>query len=188
LRTRAARRGSVCDSRGISRRLAVVLLIGLVALVGFAFLSRGKSSKNAVVARVIDGDTIELVGGQRVRLVQIDTPEKRVECYGDEASALTQRLIPAGTHVRIEQDPKLDQVDRYRRKLAYVWKGDENVNVTLVRDGAAGVWFFDRRRGRYAEDLLRAGGQAKSDGKGLWGACPLALFNPMRSMSSGPGG
>jgi len=188
LRTRAARRGSVCDSRGISRRLAVVLLIGLVALVGFAFLSRSNSSKNAVVARVIDGDTIELVGGQRVRLVQIDTPEKRVECYGDEASALTQRLIPAGTHVRIEQDPKLDQVDRYRRKLAYVWKGDENVNVTLVRDGAAGVWFFDRRRGRYAEDLLRVGGQAKSDGKGLWGACPLALFNPMRSMSSGPAG
>src|SRR6478735_10376841 len=162
----------------MSRLLVLVVLLGLVALIAFAFLSRGGSKQSAVVARVIDGDTIELVGGQRVRLVQIDTPEKHVECYGDQASALTRRLIPAGTHVRIEQDPKLDQVDRYRRKLAYVWKGDEDVNLTLVRDGAAGVWFFDGRRGRYAEELLRAGGQAKSAGKGLWGACPLAGFNP----------
>ena len=166
----------------------LVVLLGLVALTAFAFLSRGSPKQSAVVARVIDGDTIELVGGQRVRLVQIDTPEKHVECYGDAASAITQRLIPAGTHVRIEQDPKLDQVDRYRRKLAYVWKGDEDVNLTLVRDGAAGVWFFDGRRGRYAKELLRAGGEAKSGGKGLWGACPLAGFNPMRSMSSGPAG
>jgi endonuclease YncB( thermonuclease family) len=186
LRTQAAPLRSVCDSRVISRRLAVVLLTGLVALVAFAFLSRGNSSKNAVVARVIDGDTIELVGGQRVRLVQIDTPEKRVECYGDEASALTRRLIPAGTHVRIEQDPKLDQVDWYRRQLAYVWKGDENVNVMLVRDGAAGVWFFDGRRGRYSEELLSAAEQAQADRKGLWGSCPLARFNPTESMSSGP--
>jgi len=164
------------------------VLLGVLALAVFAFLTRGGSKENAVVARVVDGDTIELVGGQRVRLVQIDTPEKHVECYGDQASALTQRLIPAGTHVRIEQDPRLDQVDQYRRKLAYVWKGDEDVNLTLVRDGAAGVWFFDGRRGRYAEELLRAGGEAKSAGKGLWGACPLATFNPMRSMSSGPAG
>ena len=170
----------------MSRGLVAAVLLGVLALAAFAFLTRGGSKENAVVASVIDGDTIELVGGQRVRLVQIDTPEKHVECYGDQASALTRRLIPAGTHVRIEQDPKLDQVDQYRRKLAYVWKGDEDVNLTLVHDGAAGVWFFDGRRGRYAEQLLRAAGEAKSGGKGLWGACPLAGFNPMRSMSSGP--
>jgi endonuclease YncB( thermonuclease family) len=95
-------------------------------------------------------------------------------------------LIPAGTHVRIEQDPKLDQVDRYRRKLAYVWKGDEDVNVTLVADGAAGVWFFDGDRGRYANELLKAAERARADHKGLWGACPLARFDPSDSMSSGP--
>jgi len=135
---------------------------------------------------VIDGDTIELVGGQRVRLVQIDTPEKRVECYGDQASALTRRLIPAGTHVRIEQDPKLDQVDRFQRKLAYVWKGDQDVNVTLVEDGAAGVWFFGGRRGRYASEFLKAAEEARADREGLWSACPLARFDPNASMASGP--
>jgi micrococcal nuclease len=170
----------------MSRRLLVVLLLGVAAVAAFAFLTRGDARQSAVVAHVVDGDTIELVGGQRVRLVQIDTPEKHVECYGDEASALTQRLIPAGTHVRIEQDQKLDQVDRYGRRLAYVWKGDEDVNVTLVRDGAAGVWFFDGRRGRHAKELLNAAEQAQADRQGLWGACPLARFDPTESMSSGP--
>jgi endonuclease YncB( thermonuclease family) len=170
----------------VPRGLLAVIVLGVLALAAFAFLTRGDAKQNAVVTRVIDGDTIELVGGQRVRLVQIDTPEKRIECYGDEASALTQRLIPAGTHVRIEQDPKLDQVDRYGRKLGYVWKGDEDVNVALVRDGAAGVWFFDGRRGRYSEELLSAAEQAQADRKGLWGSCPLARFNPTESISSGP--
>ena len=123
-------------------RLVVLFALVALALGAFVLVTRGNSSSSAVVARVIDGDTIELVGGERVRLVQIDTPEKREECYGDAASALTRRLLPAGTRVRIEQDPDLDQVDRYQRKLAYVWKGDEDVNVTLVREGAAGVWFY----------------------------------------------
>jgi micrococcal nuclease len=170
----------------MSRGLVAAVLLGVLALAAFAFLTRGNARQSAVVARVIDGDTIELVGGQRVRLVQIDTPEKRVECYGDQASALTRRLLPAGTHVRIEQDPKLDQVDRFGRKLAYVWKGDEDVNVMLVRDGAAAVWFFEGDRGRYANELLSAAEQAQEDRNGLWGACPLARFNPTESMSSGP--
>ncbi|HKB20387.1 MAG TPA: thermonuclease family protein [Gaiellaceae bacterium] len=170
----------------MTTRLALVVLIGVAALAAFAFLSRGSSKEDAVVARVIDGDTIELVDGRRVRLVQIDTPEKHLECYGDEASALTERLLPAGTRVRIEQDPNLDHVDRYDRTLAYVWNGDEDVNVTLVRDGAAGVWFFDGRRGRYANDLLDAAERAQAAHKGLWGACPLARFDPNDSMSSGP--
>ena len=170
----------------MSRTLLVVLVLAVLALAAFAFLTRGNSKQNSVVAHVIDGDTIELVGGKRVRLVQIDTPEKHLECYGDAASALTTRLLPSGTHVRVEQDPKLDQVDQYGRKLAYVWKGDQEVNLTLVRDGAAGVWFFEGRRGRYAPELLRAAEQAQAAHKGLWGACPLARFDPDASMSSGP--
>jgi micrococcal nuclease len=170
----------------MSRLLASVILLSLLALAAFAFLTRGNPKQSAVVARVIDGDTIELVGGRRVRLVQIDTPEKHVECYGDEASALTERLLPGGTHVRIEQDRKLDQVDRYDRRLAYVWKDGEDVNVTLVRDGAAGVWFFDGRRGRHARELLDAVEEAQAAHEGLWGACPLARFDPNESMSSGP--
>jgi micrococcal nuclease len=167
-------------------RLVALFAVAALALGAFVLLTRGSSSSTAVVARVIDGDTIELLGGQRVRLVQIDTPEKNEECYGDAASAITGRLLPPGTRVRIERDPGLDQVDRYQRQLAYVWKGKVDVNVTLVREGAAGVWFYGGRRGRHASELLQATEQARAERKGLWAACPLARFDPLDSMSSGP--
>jgi micrococcal nuclease len=168
--------------------LKLLALLAVVALaVGiFVWFSRDSSANGEVVAHVIDGDTIELADGTRVRLVQIDTPERADECYGDEATAFTRRLLPPGTHVRIEQDPRLDHVDRFNRKLAYVWKDDEDVNLTLVEEGAAGVWFFDGRRGRYANELLAAAERARADHKGLWGACPLARFDPLDSLSTGP--
>ena len=167
-------------------KLLALFVVVALALGAFALLTRDSPANGAVVERVIDGDTVALVDGTRVRLVQIDTPEKGDECYGDKASELTRRLLPPGTHVRIEQDPDLDQEDRFGRKLAYVWKDDEDVNLTLVEEGAAGVWFFDGSRGRYARELLRAAERARADDRGLWGACPLARFDPEDSLSTGP--
>ena len=164
----------------------MLLAVAALALGAVALLTRDSAAEGAVVAHVIDGDTIELVDGRVIRLVQIDTPERGDECYGDAASTLTRRLLPPGTEVRIQQDPALDQADRFGRKLAYVWKGDEDVNVTLVREGAAGVWFYDGRRGRHANELLRAAERARAQEKGLWGACPLARFDPLASLATGP--
>ena len=167
-------------------KILVLLAVVALALVAFALLTRDSSAEVAVVAHVIDGDTIQLVDGRRIRLVQIDAPEKRTECYGEASAALTRRLLPPGTEVRIEQDPALDQVDTFGRKLAYVWNGDEDVNVTLVGEGAAGVWFYDGRRGRHANELLRAAERARAQEKGLWGACPLARFDSLASLATGP--
>lgn len=167
-------------------RLLALFAVAAIALGAFVLLTRDSSAKGAVVEHVVDGDTIALVDGTRVRLVQIDTPEKGDECYGNEASDVTRRLLPPGTQVRIEQDPSLDQEDRFGRKLAYVWRGDEDINLRLVEEGAAGVWFFDGSRGRYADELLRAAERARDEGKGLWGACPLARFDPLTSLSTGP--
>jgi micrococcal nuclease len=167
-------------------RLLALLVIAALAVGAFVLLTRDSAAEGAVVAQVIDGDTIELVDGRRIRLVQIDTPERGDECYGDEAAGLTRRLLPAGTQVRIEQDPTLDQADSFGRRLAYVWKGDEDVNVTLVREGAAGVWFYDGRRGRHSSELLRAAERARAQRKGFWAACPLARFDPLASLATGP--
>jgi micrococcal nuclease len=163
--------------------LAALVVVAVGAFLWFRH--DASSSSSAVVARVLDGDTIVLTSGEHVRLVQIDTPEKGTECYGQAASALTRRLLPPGTSVRIEPDPGLDQVDRYGRRLAYVWAGGEDVNLRLVREGAAGVWFFDGRRGRHASEFLGAAEQARGDRKGLWGSCPLARFDPANALSTG---
>ena len=136
---------------------------------------------------MVDGDTLALAGGGRVRLVQIDAPEKDEECYGDRATRLARRLLPRGARVRIEADARLDQVDRYRRQLAYVFRDNESVNVTLVRRGAAGVWFFRGARGRYAAELVAAATKARAERRGLWGACPQARFDPLAAVATGAG-
>jgi endonuclease YncB( thermonuclease family) len=134
---------------------------------------RGKPPRRRlpVVARVLDGDTLALRNGTRVRLVQIDAPEAGGECYAGKSAAQLRRLVPAGARVRLERDPRLDNRDRYGRLLRYVFRGRENVNLALVRRGAASVWFYEDDRGRYAARLVRAADAARARGRGAWGAC-----------------
>jgi micrococcal nuclease len=127
------------------------------------------------VARVIDGDTIDLRNGRRIRLLQIDSPESDGECYGQEAGTALSKILPAGTKVVLERDPVLDNVDRYGRLLRYIHRGERNVNLVLVKRGAASVWFFDGDRGRYAERLLAAARSARRHDRGAWGACRAKL-------------
>ena len=70
----------------------------------------------------------------------------------------------------LETDARLDQVDRYGRLLRYVNRGRNNVNVELVRRGAAEPYFYRGERGRYASRLLAAARTAKTARRGLWGA------------------
>ena len=144
------------------------------------------STDDVVVARVGDGDTIQLTDGRRVRLVQIDAPELgEGECYSREARDALARLAPEGSRIELQRDPKLDDTDRYGRLLRYVVSDGTNVNVELVRRGAASVWFVDRDRGRYAATLLDAARDARRTRAGLWGACPGTAFDPARGVQTG---
>ncbi len=138
-----------------------------------------------LVARVIDGDTLDLDDGDRIRLVQIDAPEGKGECNGKKAGRVLRQLLPVGTQVRIIRDRRLDNIDRYGRLLRYVFKGQKNVNLVLVQKGAASVWYFHGDKGRYAEKLLRAAKQAKAAGRGAWGACEAKL-EPLRAFQTRP--
>ncbi len=163
----------------------VVLLVGCVAA---TTAGAGPSATPARLDRVIDGDTVALTSGARVRLVQIDTPEIGTgECYSRAAARDLRRLLPVGAAVSLERDPLLDERDRYGRLLRYVWRGSENVNLRLVRDGSATVWLYRGERGRYAAELLAAGRAARAAKRGLWGACPRTPWNPYGPATTGPG-
>jgi endonuclease YncB( thermonuclease family) len=139
------------------------------------------------IAYIIDGDTVVLANGERVRLVQIDAPEvQERECYGAESRAVLRRLAPPGSTVRVEADPRLDHVDRYGRLLRYLFRGPTNLNLELVRVGAATVWFYGHDRGRYAGPMLRAALTARAAHRGLWGACPRTPFDPYHAATTGP--
>jgi endonuclease YncB( thermonuclease family) len=136
-----------------------------------------------LVARVIDGDTLDLVDGMRIRLVQIDAPERSGECYGRKAGTILRELLPAGTRVRLQADPALDRRDRFGRLLRYVFKGRTNVNLALIQRGAASVWLYNGDEGRYADRLLRAAESAQRHERGVWGAC-AATLNPYRAFTA----
>lgn len=166
------------------RRLLLVLATALVAAVA-AIAAPAAPAPVVTVASVTDGDTLRLTNGQRVRLVQIDTPELgQRECYAHEARVALSKLLPRGTRVRLQTDARLDAVDSYGRRLAYVFKGRENVNLTLVARGAAAPWFYRGDRGRYAVQLDRAARTARAARRGLWGACPGTRYNPLAGVQT----
>jgi micrococcal nuclease len=129
-------------------------------------------TQTGTVSWVVDGDTIRLTNGARVRLVQIDAPELHLgECYGARARSELEKQFPRDSRARLELDAKLDQVDEHGRQLAYVFAGGTNVNVEQVRLGAARLFFYRGRRGRYADRLRQAAREARSAGRGFWSAC-----------------
>ena len=155
----------------------MIAAVGVLAVLG---------SGSAVVSYVIDGDTIALRDTRHVRLLQIDTPEVGTgECYSRRAAKDLRKLVPAGALVELETDPRLDPIDRYGRLLRYVFRRGLNVNLRLVEQGDATVWFYQGERGRYAAKLLAAGRRARAQKRGLWGACKT-VWNPYGPATTRP--
>ncbi len=147
----------------------------------------GGADTRAVVASITDGDTVRLADDRRVRLLQIDTPELGTgECYSRAARKALLRLVPPPAAVTLETDPPLDLVDRYGRLLRYIWRNGSNVNLALVREGAAAPYFYRGEKGRYADKLLAAARAAKAARRGLWGACPGTVLDPYHAIETRP--
>lgn len=158
-------------------------------LVAFALiLSLGVYSANASskVAYVYDGDTLTLGNGDNVRLVQIDTPEiSPAECYGKESRELLKQLI-GSSRVTLVKEPLAGNKDSFGRLLRYVTISSKNLNLELVRRGAAAPWFFNGQKGILNEELMDAARTAKKNGIGLWKACPSTQLDPSRAIDTGP--
>ena len=130
-----------------------------------------------LVIRVIDGDTIELENGQRVRYIGIDTPEtvdprKAVQCFGVEATHRNKQLVE-GKRVRLEKD--VSKTDKYGRLLRYVYVGDVFVNQELVERGYAHASTYPPDV-KFQSQFTEAEQRARDTKRGLWGACPHADF------------
>jgi len=133
---------------------------------------------NAVVERVVDGDTIIAdIGGrsESVRLIGIDTPEsvartRPAQCFGEEASLYAQALLPAGTPVTLVLDTEAR--DTYDRLLAYVVRSGDGlfINFELVEAGYAAAFDYPPND-HYSAEFARAESAAVAAGRGLWSAC-----------------
>jgi len=140
----------------------------LLAIIFLLLLACGCQSPPTIarVIEVIDGDTIVIEGGYRVRYIGIDTPEihPEVEAFGLEAWQANRELVD-GKVVHLERD--VSQVDKYGRLLRYVYVDDILVNAELVRQGLAYVKAYppDTKHQDYLEELEQ---EARQAGRGMW--------------------
>lgn len=164
------------------RRQTLVILVCTLALSTYALHQRAAHNKRGIVVnRVIDGDTVVVQLGNRsehVRLIGIDTPETHGkgglrECYGQEATADTKRLLPPGTKLHLTRDR--EERDKYGRLLAYVYRAQDNtfINLELVKDGSATTLSIAPNT-FHQSDFANALAQAKTNNLGLWRQCGSA--------------
>lgn len=126
----------------------------------------------AKVERVIDGDTIELESGERVRYLMIDTPESttQLECWGEEAKAANVALVEGKT-VTLRYDQEC--TDAYGRLLAYVELSGKEINRVMIERGHACVLHISPNGDDVAAEYeaLEYQAQMQSPPAGLWAAC-----------------
>ncbi len=139
---------------------------------------KGAKDKRYEVVRVVDGDTIKIdYDGvvETVRLIGIDTPEtkhpqKKVECFGKEASEELEKLL-LNKDVKVEFDSTQDKVDKYGRLLLYIWVDDIFVNKYMITNGYAHEYTYNTPY-EYQKKFKEAEEEARESKKGLWGeAC-----------------
>jgi endonuclease YncB( thermonuclease family) len=160
-----------------SRRLATLLALILGVTTS--------SAAGVQVLRIHDGDTLTISNGEKVRFLQIDTPEiSPAECYGAEAhKALI--IIVGKSPVTLESDSISDDKDQYGRILRYVFVGKMNVNLKLVEIGAATPYFYKGEKGKYSKPLLKAAQNAQAKKLGLWKKCPATKLEPSKPATTG---
>jgi micrococcal nuclease len=136
-----------------------------------------------LVKRVIDGDTLQLETGERLRLIGIDTPEMHesdklyrdaqrtkqdistIKELGRRAYEFTKKLVE-GKRVSLEFD--VEKYDKYGRLLTYVYLKDGTfVNAEIVRGGYASLMTIPPNV-KYANLFLKLYQEARNNRRGLW--------------------
>ena len=162
------------------RKSKYVIVIG-------ALLALGLMPANAAlkVVKIYDGDTVTMADGMKIRLLQIDAPElAEGECYADKAKAALVSLLAMKGTVTLKADPVSDSYDRYGRALRYIFVGKVNINLEMIKLGAAAPYFYQGEKGVYSAAMLKAAQDAQYYKVGLWKDCPGTKLIPTKAITT----
>ncbi len=123
------------------------------------------------VDHVVDGDTIVLNSGERIRYILVNTPEitdGKNECWGTQATEHNAALV-LNKALTLTYDVECE--DKYGRLLAYVRVGEVEVNRVLLESGDACFLHIPPNGNGLAAEYLALEAAAKEAGVGMWGAC-----------------
>lgn len=146
-----------------ARRLVILVLLILSGIFYYVASEPENNLVYAKVVRVLDGDTIEIEGGEKLRLIGVNAPEKG-EPWNVEASDFLKIL--ENNTVGID----LMGRERYGRLLGYVFYERKNMNKGLLAEGLANLYYYDKD-GYYGE-MVSAEAFARENGLGIWDYSP----------------
>ena len=172
--TFALKSAEIMKRQGILRLIAIISTL-VAGLYYYSTVNDNKPLKyhvsspqeyrDADVVRVIDGDTIVITGGERIRYIGIDAPEVN-EVFYQEAKDKNRELVE-GKNIRFVVC-KYEQRDNYGRLLAWVYTGDIFVNELLVKEGYAKIFIIPPCGTEKQEEFKNYEKEAKDKGLGLW--------------------
>lgn len=131
----------------------------------------GDPAVTATVDRVIDGDTIVLTTGEKIRYLLVDAPETtngHDDCYGSNAAQFNTDLV---LHKQIELTYDVEKMDMYGRTLAWVTVDGNDVNKLMVERGYACVLYIPPDGMSRYDEFKALQADAKAHSRGVWGAC-----------------
>jgi micrococcal nuclease len=144
----------------------ITLIAAGSATIGVAnYLDRASETTSVSVANVVDGDTVHLASGTKVRLLCIDAPELAQSPFGEKSRRHLQQLLDKSKTISLSDYGS----DRYGRTLGILKSGDRNLNVAMVRDGYAFV-YPQQDDCPISNRISEAASEAQSKSWGVWDA------------------
>jgi micrococcal nuclease len=153
------------------KQVVIILVLGALVIGAYlALTTEPLSDDEFEVEDVIDGDTIRLESGDKVRLIGINTPETGQPFY-EEATLKLKELIGEDP-VILKKD--VEDKDQYGRLLRYVYVNDTFVNLEIVRAGLANSYEFEPNV-KHSSEFEAAEQEARNAERGLWTPSPFTL-------------
>lgn len=147
--------------------LFVIIILIAYAINSYVGSAPSSYKEDSYVTKVVDGDTVVIAGGQRVRLLSIDTRERGENCYG-EAKARMEELVLL-KNITLERDK--EDKDKYDRLLRYIYTNETFVNLQMVREGLAVAYIYEPNV-KYREQFVETERTARSEGGCVWTKLP----------------
>lgn len=155
-------------SKRKNRYITLVLVLLFLVLVRFVTeIGVDQSSDNRfMVVKVIDGDTVVLKGGDKLRLLSIDTPEKDEPFYDKAKLFVTRVALNQIAEIKYADTRR----DKYGRLLGYLYIDTLNVNQALLDSGYANIYLFkdNELNNMSTSQLLEAQKRAIKNKLGIW--------------------
>ena len=139
-----------------TRIYAAVLILTFIISLPVYLMQDSAATEKKFISKVIDGDTV-VAEGDSIRLIGIDTDERGQPCYSEAKKRMEELALNKEAVLERESENK----DQYGRLLRYIFIGNENINLKMVKEGLAVARFYPENI-KYKDEIVAAEKEARA--------------------------